>query len=378
MTAARLALTVAALAALGPARAQDPGAGPLVAPVTPVPVAGAPGPMAVTASPLYLHAVYDPNGPSTLGSVSGVTAVREGSSALWVGFDYVRPFWTYRDFTLAVPPPYAAAFPALGDVGHTDNQFAFVPQVRYAYRPAGQDFDIGAAGSFLHTTGALRRTVATTGSAAGEVVASYDLALTSIVPIQAVRRDDAARLFGDSKATPVGIPVEMSAGVRSVVLSQDYTSAIHAAGTAGVNVATRMTHQAFQGLGATAAVSCDMPVAEDWAWFVGGRGSVLVGTNERSSNAAVVVAGLPGFADSLAESKTTLVPAAELEVGVAWGSELGCRLAHGDVPPVLSIRVAAVGQYWGGLGPLAAGSGQGFRPSDLFLGGVSVTVGLRR
>ena len=34
-------------------------------------------------------------------------------------------------------------------------------------------------------------------------------------------------------------------------------------------------------------------------------------------------------------------------------------------------------QYCGGMGPLSAGSPQGFRTSDLFLAGVSVQLGVR-
>jgi hypothetical protein len=59
------------------------------------------------------------------------------------------------------------------------------------------------------------------------------------------------------------------------------------------------------------------------------------------------------------------------------GTELGTRLANGDPLPVFSARVAGVGQYWHGMRPLSAGSGQGFRTSDLYLAGVSVTLGLR-
>jgi len=47
------------------------------------------------------------------------------------------------------------------------------------------------------------------------------------------------------------------------------------------------------------------------------------------------------------------------------------------VPPQFCVRLALVGQYWGGMGPLSAGSTQGFRTNDLFLAGVSVQIGLR-
>jgi hypothetical protein len=162
-----------------------------------------------------------------------------------------------------------------------------------------------------------------------------------------------------------------------VSLDQDYTSTLHAAGVGGVNLATRTTSQSFQGIGVTGALGCQAPMAEDLICFLGGRGSLLVGNNDRSSTATVAVSGLPGFADAIAESKSLIVPVVELEAGFEWGTDLGTRLANSEPLPVVSIRVAGIGQYWHAMGPLSAGSGQGFRTSDLYLAGVSVTLGLR-
>src|SRR5205814_6155448 len=62
------------------------------------------------------------------GTVGGLAATTS-NGRLSAGFDYLRPFWSFRDFTLAIPPGYQAAFPAFPGIGHTDNDFAFVPQV---------------------------------------------------------------------------------------------------------------------------------------------------------------------------------------------------------------------------------------------------------
>ena len=67
-----------------------------------------------------------------------------------------------------------------------------------------------------------------------------------------------------------------------------------------------------------------------------------------------------------------MVTTTEFDVGLAE------KLRAGDPQPLLTLRVAAVGQYWGGVGPLSAGSTQGFRSSDLFLVGVNVMVGIHR
>ena len=333
----------------------------------------------ISTSPLFLEDPgARPRGVASSQTVGGVAATSTGPGQLSVGFDYLRPFWSFRDFTLAIPPAYGQFFPVLTDVGHTDSQFAFVPTVRYNFHVADLGLDVGAAGTFLSVSGRLHRDVATTGLVAGDLAASYDLTLVSVIPVQVARRFDPAELFGEKDHdAPAGTLIDLSIGSRYVSLDQGYTSTVHAAGLGGVNLATRTTSQSFQGLGITAAMGWQVPAGEDWLTFIGSRGSVLVGNNNRTSNATVVVAGLPGYADSISESKTTLLPVFELEAGFEWGTELGSRLARGEPPPVLSVRLAGIGQYWGGMGPLSAGSSQGFKTSDLFLAGVSVTVGLR-
>ena len=67
-----------------------------------------------------------------------------------------------------------------------------------------------------------------------------------------------------------------------------------------------------------------------------------------------------------------------METGLQWGAELANSLRNGTLPPLCTIRVAAVGQFWGDVGPLSAGSPQGFRTSNLFLVGAHVMVGLHR
>src|SRR4051812_35025843 len=126
---ARLAVTLAAVAlAVGSAHAQDllgavPGGQYTLLPADPT---------VVSTTPLFVEGAAGGRTVAAVGTVGGVASA-VGPGQLSVGFDYLRPFWSFRDFTLPVPPAYAAAFPALADVGHADNQFAFAPQVRYNY-----------------------------------------------------------------------------------------------------------------------------------------------------------------------------------------------------------------------------------------------------
>jgi len=330
----------------------------------------------VSTTPLFLEDAVGPRRfvSAAVGGVAPVAA----NGRLSVGFDYLRPFWSFRDFTLAVPPAYASSFPVLADVGHADNEFAFVPQVRYDYNATELGFDVGAAATFLSLSGQFHRNVAASGGAAGDLVVTYDLTLISVIPVQVARRFDAGELFAEKgHDAPAGAVVDLSVGTRYVALDQDYTSSLSVAGPPGVNIATQTTSQSFRGIGLTAACGWQVPAGQDWVAFLGTRGSILIGENQRSSSATVVAAGLPAFADALSESKTTLVPVVEAEAGIEWGTDLGTRLALGEAPPQFCIRVAGVGQYWGGMGPLSAGSSQGFRTNDLFLAGVSVQIGLR-
>jgi Legionella pneumophila major outer membrane protein precursor len=376
-------LTLAALALAGagaPMRAQE-----VLVPYSDLPGARAAGQFTLLpadgtnlgSTPLFLDAGGTTR-VATSGTIGGLAAT-SSNGRLSVGFDYLRPWWSFRDFTMAIPPGYAAAFPAFPGVGHTDGEFAFVPLVRYDYHVADMGIDFGAAGTFLGLSGRFQRNVAATGSTAGDMVVSYDLTLISVIPVQAARRFDAAELFAEKgHDVEAGVFVDLSIGTRFAALDQNYTSTVHAAGANGVNIATRTTSQNFRGIGLTAAGGWQVPAGQDWVAFLGARGSILIGDNQRSSSATVVAPGFPAFADTISESRTTLVPVVEAEAGVEWGTDLGDRLARGEVPPQFCVRLALVGQYWGGMGPLSAGSTQGFRTNDLFLAGVSVQIGLRQ
>jgi hypothetical protein len=73
-----------------------------------------------------------------------------------------------------------------------------------------------------------------------------------------------------------------------------------------------------------------------------------------------------------------LIPIIESQLGAEWGMLLGNRAAPPAVPSLFTLRVALIGQFWGDVGPLSAGSSQGFRQSDLFLFGVTVQAGFQR
>lgn len=178
------------------------------------------------------------------------------------------------------------------------------------------------------------------------------------------------------------LDVNLSIGSRYSSISQNYTGSLTSAATLGAtaatNASTRYSSQSFQGFGLTTAATLSLPVSDAWILFSSTRASVAIGDNRKDSTLTVNVAGLPGVSTTINQTKTSFVPIIESEVGAEWGTLVGRRARPEDVPALLTLRVAAIGQFWGGVGPLSAGSTQGFRQSDLFLLGVNVMVGFRR
>lgn len=340
----------------------------------------------IDSTPAFLGAAPPARGGLTdgfVGSADG-NALRvvngRNYGALSAGIDYIRPFWSFRDFSLTVPPAWAGAFPVLADVGHTDNHFAFVPRVQYDYYLADLDVGIGASVKFINLTGTLQRNVATAGGAFGNLVSNNSLTIVSINPVEFGRRYELDGLFEGKvegkKSFFADAVTDLSVGARYVSLDQNYSGSLEG-GLGAMNVATRYTRQNFRGAGVTAAANFLGPLGDDLVGFASVRASVVAGESRRNSALAVTAAGFPGYASTINESKTMFAPITELEFGVEWGRDLGELLRQRATRQQVTVRLAALAQHWGGMGPLSAGSAQGFRTSDLFLAGLSLQVGLR-
>jgi Legionella pneumophila major outer membrane protein precursor len=309
-------------------------------------------------------------------TVSGVDGTNTGH--LSVGFDYIRPWWTFSDFNAIVPPVYASTFPAFASIGSTDNHFAFVPRVQYDYYLANVDFGVSASGKVINLQGGLQRTLASAGGVQGNLVSNANLTIVSINPVEFWRPFDFDELFGDKhrKEHFEDSQVLLAIGSRFVQMNQNYSGTLQTSGT-GTNVASRYTTQNYSGFGLTAAANWKCPLSRNFIGFTDLRGSILAGENRRNSSLNIVATGQTGVADTIAETKTQWLPIAELEMGIEWGQDLGELLRNRESRQLITVRVAGLGQFWGGMGPLSAGSTQGFRTSDLFLAGVSVQVGFR-
>jgi hypothetical protein len=344
---------------------------------------GAANVQVLDSSPLFLGA---PSGRVGIASGStgtaGATAIRtadgQNLGTLSAGFDFLKPFWSFRDFNLAVPPAFASSFPVVGDIGHTDNHFAFVPRIQYDYFVKDLDFGISASGKFLSLTGSLQRNFAVAGGSTGNLVSNDSLTLVTVNPVEFTKRIDADTIFGDhfEKECITDGVIDLTIGTRYISLDQNYSGSLNAT-TTGSNVASRYTHQTYKGIGLTGAVNWLTPLATDIVGFSNLRASILGGDNNRNSTLSVTRTGVPGAADTISESKTLYAPVVEWEVGVEWGKDLGELLRHRQSRQQITVRVSGSLQYFGSLGPLSAGSTQGFQTNDLFLAGISVQIGFR-
>lgn len=319
-------------------------------------------------------------GLTSQGNAGGRTA--SDLNNLQVGFDYLRPYWTSRDFTLAVPSANAGSFPLLGDTGHTDNNFALAPRINYQYLVTDLNFSVNAMGTFLSLTGRLERKITDTIAGTGDLTANSQLTIITANLPEFSTRVYYGDVFNKQSCFYCAffddLAIDLGIGTRYSSIAQNYTGALTDSVPAGANTSTRYSTQQFQGVGLTVRTDFSLPVRDNLVLFTNIRASILVGDNVKDSTLNVTVAGNPGIADAINQTQTAFIPICEMELGAEWGKELGSQLRANAPPPLFTIRVAAVGQFWGGVGPLSAGSGQAYQTSNLFLVGAHVMVGFHR
>lgn len=317
------------------------------------------------------------------GTVAG--RATDGQGNIEIGFDYIRPLWTTRDFTLAVPDG-VGGFPLLADAGHVDNRFALAPHLNFKY-DVSDIFAIKATGSFMNLSGHLNRTLTPNNGTAGVLTANSSLTIVS-----ANLPEIATRFFYDELMSRRShlywsifddMTIDLGIGTRYSSVEQNYTGKLTNTLPGGTNQSQRYSYQNFKGVGLTSSLNFTLPFherpnGERWNAFTNVRGSILVGENNKDSSIAVTLAGMPSVADSITQSRTEFIPVGELEVGVEWIHFFG-DANDANVPRALfSVRMGFTGQVWGNVGPLSAGSAQGFRTSNLFLVGAHIMVGLAR
>lgn len=315
------------------------------------------------------------------GNVGGRGVTNVGN--VQIGFDYIRPFWSNRDFMLAVPAASAGAFPLLGDVGHVDDHFGLAPIIRYKYDVEDIGLSFKATGTFLNLTGSLERRLSDNAGGQGVLTATSSLTIvTANLP------EVSTRLYWDELFTGQShlhnwscfddLIIDLGVGTRYSSIQQSYTGTLTNSAVGGTNTSTRYSTQNFKGLGITSSVDFTLPVKQNWVVFTNFRGSVLVGDNDKESTITVNLVGVPGTSSTINQNRTEFIPIGEIEIGTQVGYDLGQRLRDGLPPPAMTLRVAGTCQYWHNVGPLSAGSSQGFATSNLYLVGAHIMVGFHR
>ena len=321
----------------------------------------------------------DPFGPAVAAATDPLAP--PPPPAAWsgnIGFSYLRPYWAGSGLSLRAPALGNPAVAVVSPYGDLSSNFGFVPRVDLHYDPAGLGFGTAVGAQFINVGGNLERTVSLTGPAPGtaDLIASYNLSIL-IVDIAQVNRT--VRL-GDVTAHPLVAHLgreddtfTFSIGTRYGSIRQAWNATLRG----GTTFASADATQTFSGLGLTAGLATDHPWAQRWGFYSNNRVSLLVGPNNRKSVANGTDVGGP-FSNSLVENRTILLPAVEAEVGVRYLTPLDERRWQADgTGPLLSVRVGAVGQFWGGTGflPAAAGDAQ-FNNRPLYLVGVTVLAGV--
>ena len=313
----------------------------------------------------------------TRASVGGRTISEFGE--IEIGFDYIRPYWSHRDFTLAVPTANAGSFPLLGDTGHVDNHFSLAPKVNLKY-DVSDLFAVKATGTFLNLTGHLQRTVTSADGGVGMLTANSSMTIVTATFPEITTRFYFDELFPNHTGSHFDdLSLDLSFGTRYGSIEQNYTGKLNNSTAAGLNESQRYSTQSFSGIGITSALHFLCPLQhEAWSLYTTLRGSVLVGDNDKDSSLSVTIAGMPGKAASIVQSETEFIPVGEFETGVQW-THLFRNVNVPDAPQTAFIvRVGLSAQVWGNVGPLSAGSTQGFETSNLYLFGGHVMIGLAR
>ena len=172
------------------------------------------------------------------------------------------------------------------------------------------------------------------------------------------------------------LSVDLSFGTRYGSIEQNYTGKLNNSTAAGLNetqalfdpVVQRDRHH-LAALPVSAATRSLGPVHHPARLGA-------VGDNDKDSSLSVTIAGMPGKAASIVQSETEFIPVGEIETGVQW-THLFRNVNVPDAPQTAFIvRVGLSAQVWGNVGPLSAGSTQGFETSNLYLFGGHVMIGL--
>jgi hypothetical protein len=142
----------------------------------------------------------------------------------------------------------------------------------------------------------------------------------------------------------------------------------------GPNSAALHSDESFNGLGVTGAIGSYYPLGVHFLLYSNVRGSALFGTNKRNSSYSTVGPSITSSAPAiLTDSKSSIVPVGELDLGIGWGRDLGTR--NDPNPTVAYLSIGFTGQIWGNTAMISAASSPNFSENILYLVGLTLTLG---
>jgi hypothetical protein len=296
-----------------------------------------------------------------------------------IGFEYLRPSFPGRSVRLVVPSGVNGNFATLAGSGDVSYNFGFIPKMNATYQFSDLGLGVSASGELSTIGGHLTRSIDGSGGSAN-LTASSTINFANANLIEGTLSTTLGRFQHFEDTCLQDTVVLFTLGARYSHLSQDFTASLNS----GDNGSTLTAHQDWDGFGLTSSLSYLHPLEHNFFLYGVARGSVLVGTNNRTSTLSVVVPANPAgsTATKLTDDHTNIVPVGEFEVGVAWGKPLAPQSAEATraaevTGPLLWIKAGLVADIWGQLGVLSApDNNQGFSDSRLLLYGFSVQVGI--
>jgi hypothetical protein len=293
-----------------------------------------------------------------------------------VGFEFLQPVRSGATTEIILPASVAGVFPLAGQSSDLTHNFAFIPKFGIEYNFSDLGFGAGASGKLFTLNGRASRSVSSpAGTSLLSAQDSVDVAIANM--LEGVYRFDFSWLDWDPDCWFHRPQVMTTFGARYSYVRQNLDASLVSAN----NLIHQTATQDFTGFGVTGSVGGICMVGNQGLGIYGfARGSVLVGTNNRSSTFSVVVPSLPdgSTADQIADSRTVLIPVGEFEAGVTWISPLlHQRATATPYAPLGWIRAGMAAQIWGDLGLLETPAVQlAASQHPLVLWGFTISAGL--
>jgi hypothetical protein len=285
-----------------------------------------------------------------------------------LGFIYLRPYWSRNDFTITLPTPTGSL---VGDSRDVTQAFNLSPIVQMDLSPAVGSVGLSMSGYFTQLNSTLSRNV-TGGNGNANLNASDALSLwVANLP----------EIILPKGAVPGTSPFVFHAGFRFNQIQQSFASTL----TSAPNSVHLQSAENFLGFGGTCALEWNTPVRFckchlPLSFFTLVRGSVTVGTNQRSSSYGTSI-GPNGtlFANSISENRISLVPVGELYSGIEFQQPVAAlRFTRScyDGGAAVTIRLGFTGQIWGDVGMPSAVASTQANNGSLYLVGLLVAAGI--